>query len=419
MDYKTTLIHKDGHFGSFGGRYVPEVLVPIMDDLRDAFFEAVEDETFVRALQKLHRTYTGRPTPLYHCENLSAKLGGAQIFMKNEGLLHTGAHKINHCLGQALIAKRMGKKRVIAETGAGQHGLATATVCAKFGLDCTVYMGAKDYARQRPNVFWMEQLGATVIPVTDGDQTLRDAINAALRDLISHPEETHYLLGTVCGPNPYPAMNTYFQKIIGEEVRTQIEDQTGGSPDYLIACVGGGSNALGLFYDFLDDENVRMIGVEAGGKGVEGHEHAARFQGGSVGVAEGFKSYFLQNGDGQLSSTHSISAGLDYAGVGPQIAYLQETKRVTFSYAMDRDVISAYQRLAQTEGVFAALESSHAVAEVIKLAPTLNQEQIIVFNCSGRGDKDLFIVTKELGDEGFKTFLSDELAEMNKGSGSS
>ena len=419
MDYKTTLIHKDGHFGSFGGRYVPEVLVPIMDDLRDAFFEAVEDEAFVRALQKLHRTYTGRPTPLYHCENLSEKLGGAQIFMKNEGLLHTGAHKINHCLGQALIAKRMGKKRVIAETGAGQHGLATATVCAKFGLDCTVYMGAKDYARQRPNVFWMEQLGATVIPVTDGDQTLRDAINAALRDLISHPEETHYLLGTVCGPNPYPAMNTYFQKIIGKEVRTQIEDQTGGSPDYLIACVGGGSNALGLFYDFLDDENVRMIGVEAGGKGVEGHEHAARFQGGSVGVAEGFKSYFLQNGDGQLSSTHSISAGLDYAGVGPQIAYLQETKRVTFSYAMDRDVISAYQRLAQTEGVFAALESSHAVAEVIKLAPTLNQEQIIVFNCSGRGDKDLFIVTKELGDEGFKTFLSDELAEMNKGSGSS
>ena len=419
MDYKTTLIHKDGHFGSFGGRYVPEVLVPIMDDLRDAFFEAVEDEAFVRALQKLHRTYTGRPTPLYHCENLSEKLGGAQIFMKNEGLLHTGAHKINHCVGQALIAKRMGKKRVIAETGAGQHGLATATVCAKFGLDCTVYMGAKDYARQRPNVFWMEQLGATVIPVTDGDQTLRDAINAALRDLISHPEETHYLLGTVCGPNPYPAMNTYFQKIIGEEVRTQIEDQTGGSPDYLIACVGGGSNALGLFYDFLDDENVRMIGVEAGGKGVEGHEHAARFQGGSVGVAEGFKSYFLQNGDGQLSSTHSISAGLDYAGVGPQIAYLQETKRVTFSYAMDRDVISAYQRLAQTEGVFAALESSHAVAEVIKLAPTLNQEQIIVFNCSGRGDKDLFIVTKELGDEGFKTFLSDELAEMNKGSGSS
>ena len=416
MEYKTTLINKDGHFGAFGGRYVPEILVPIMDDLRDAFFDAVEDESFVEELIKLHQNYTGRPTPLYHCENLSAKLDGAQIFMKNEGLLHTGAHKINHCLGQALIAKRMGKKRVIAETGAGQHGLATATVCAKFGLDCTVYMGVKDYARQRPNVFWMEQLGATVIPVTDGDQTLRDAINAALRDLISQPEETHYLLGTVCGPNPYPVMNTYFQKIIGEEVRTQIEDQTGGSPDYLVACVGGGSNALGLFYDFLDDEQVKMIGVEAGGKGVDGKEHAARFHGGSVGVAEGFKSYFLQNDDGQLSSTHSISAGLDYAGVGPQIAYLQESKRVQFSYAKDDEVISAYQLLAQTEGVFAALESSHAVAEVIKLAPTLRKDQSIVFNCSGRGDKDLFIVTKELKDDGFQEFLADELRSMQKDS---
>jgi len=418
MDYKSILINRDGHFGSFGGRYVPEILVPIMDDLRDVFFDATEDKSFVEELIKLHRNYTGRPTPLYHCENLSEKLGGAQIYLKNEGLLHTGAHKINHCLGQALIAKRMGKKRVIAETGAGQHGLATATVCAKFGLDCTVYMGAKDYARQRPNVFWMEQLGATVVPVTGGDQTLRDAINAALRDLISQPEETHYLLGTVCGPNPYPAMNTYFQKIIGEEVRTQIENQTGGSPDYLVACVGGGSNALGLFYDFLDDEQVKMIGVEAGGKGVDGQEHAARFQGGSVGVAEGFKSYFLQNEDGQLSSTHSISAGLDYAGVGPQIAYLQETKRVHFSYAKDDEVIAAYQLLAQTEGVFAALESSHAVAEVIKLAPGLRRDQSIVFNCSGRGDKDLFIVTKELGDAGFQTFLTDELKAMQKASGS-
>ena len=331
--------------------------------------------------------------------------------MKNEGLLHTGAHKINHCIGQALIAKRMGKKRVIAETGAGQHGLATATVCARFGLECTVYMGAKDYARQRPNVFWMEQLGATVIPVKEGDQTLRDAINAALRDLIAHPEETHYLLGTVCGPNPYPAMNTWFQKIIGEEVREQIIEQTAGLPDYLIACVGGGSNALGLFYDFLDEPSVKMIGVEAGGKGVEGSDHAARFQGGSVGVAEGFKSYFLQNKDGQLSSTHSISAGLDYAGVGPQIAYLKESSRVKFSYAVDDEVLSAYKLLAQTEGVFAALESSHAVAEVIKLAPTLSRDQSIVFNCSGRGDKDLFIVAKELNDEGFQKFLSDQIAD--------
>jgi len=410
MNYKTTLINEDGHFGAYGGRYVPEILVPIMDDLRQAFFDATRDQSFVDELLSLHQNYTGRPTPLYHCENLSKKLGGAQIYMKNEGLLHTGAHKINHCLGQALVAKRMGKQRVIAETGAGQHGLATATVCAKFGLDCTVYMGAKDYARQRPNVFWMEQLGAEVIPVTEGDQTLRDAINAALRDLISQPEETHYLLGTVCGPNPYPAMNTYFQKVIGEEVRRQVANQTGGLPEYLVACVGGGSNALGLFYDFLDDEPVKMIGVEAGGKGVEGHEHAARFEGGTVGVAEGFKSYFLQNEDGQLSSTHSISAGLDYAGVGPQIAFLKESGRVQFSYAKDDDVMSAYQLLASTEGVFAAMESSHAVAEVIKLAPGLRNDQSIVFNCSGRGDKDLFIVTKELEDKGFQTFLKDQVS---------
>jgi len=414
MNYKQTVINKEGHFGSFGGRYVPEILVPIMDELRDAFFEATEDASFVKDLQKLHRTYTGRPTPLYHCQNLSVQLGGAQIYLKNEGLLHTGAHKINHCLGQALIAKRMGKHRVIAETGAGQHGLATATVCARFGLDCTVYMGAKDYARQRPNVFWMEQLGATVVPVEEGDQTLRDAINAALRDLISHPEETHYLLGTVCGPNPYPAMNTYFQKVIGEEVRQQVQAQTGGAPDYLVACVGGGSNALGLFYDFLDDPHVTMIGVEAGGKGVEGDEHAARFQGGTVGVAEGFKSYFLQNEDGQLASTHSISAGLDYAGVGPQIAYLQTQERIQFSYAQDEEVLHAYQMLARTEGIFAALESSHAVAEVIKLAPSLRSDQTIVFNCSGRGDKDLFIVTKAMQDTGFREFLEDELQEMSR-----
>lgn len=409
MNFKQTVINREGHFGSFGGRYVPEILVPIMDELRDAFFEATEDDSFVEDLHKLHRTYTGRPTPLYHCQNLSEQLGGAQIYLKNEGLLHTGAHKINHCLGQALIAKRMGKKRIIAETGAGQHGLATATVCARFGMGCTVYMGAKDYARQRPNVFWMEQLGATVIPVEEGDQTLRDAINAALRDLISHPEETHYLLGTVCGPNPYPAMNTYFQKVIGEEVRQQVMAQVGGAPDYLVACVGGGSNALGLFYDFLDDQHVTMIGVEAGGNGVEGDEHAARFQGGTVGVAEGFKSYFLQNADGQLASTHSISAGLDYAGVGPQIAYLRTCERVQFSYAQDDEVLHAYQRLARAEGVFAALESSHAVAEVIKLAPQLSSDKIIVFNCSGRGDKDLFIVTKAMKDAGFREFLEDEL----------
>lgn len=409
---KEILIHQDGHFGPYGGRYVPEILVPIMDDLRDAFFTAIQDDQFVEELKYLHKHYTGRPTPLYYCENLTRRLGGAQVYMKNEGLLHTGAHKINHCLGQALIAKKMGKTRVIAETGAGQHGLATATVCAKFGLECIVYMGAKDYRRQRPNVFWMEQLGATVIPVAEGGQTLRDAINAALRDLISNPSNTHYLLGTVCGPNPYPAMNTYFQKVIGEETREQMIDQTGGLPDHMIACVGGGSNALGFFYDFLDDPNVKLTGVEAGGKGVDGVEHAARFEGGKVGVVEGFKSYFLQNEEGQLADTHSISAGLDYAGVGPQISYLKDDGRVRFTYAKDDDVLKAYQILAKTEGVFAALESSHAVAEVIKLTPTLDKTKTVVFNCSGRGDKDLFIVTKEMQDEKFSEYLRDQVRDV-------
>lgn len=408
---KDVLINRDGHFGPYGGRYVPEILVPIMDDLRDAFFSAIQDNSFADELKDLYRNYTGRPTPLYRCDNLSQRLGGAQIYMKNEGLLHTGAHKINHCLGQALIAKKMGKTRVIAETGAGQHGLATATVCAKFGLECVVYMGAKDYKRQRPNVFWMEQLGATVIPVEEGSQTLRDAINAALRDLISNPTDTHYLLGTVCGPNPYPAMNTYFQKIIGEETRAQIIEQTGALPDHMVACVGGGSNALGFFYDFLDDPEVQLTGVEAGGKGVDGTEHAARFEGGKVGVVEGFKSYFLQNDEGQLSDTHSISAGLDYAGVGPQISYLKDEGRVRFTHAIDEDVLSAYQLLAETEGIFAALESSHAVAEVVKLAPTLDKTKTVVFNCSGRGDKDLFIVTKEMQDEKFTEYLRDQIEE--------
>jgi len=394
MNFKKTLINRDGHFGPFGGRYVPEILVPVMDDLRDAFFAAAEDSHFVSELKDLHRHYLGRPTPLYHCENLSKKLGGARIYLKNEGLLHTGAHKINHCVGQALLARRMGKKCIIAETGAGQHGLATAAVSAKFGFPCTIYMGAKDYERQRPNVFWMERLGATVVPVEEGNRTLRDAVNAALRDLISHPADTHYLLGTVCGPHPYPSMNTYFQKIIGEEARQQVLEQAGRLPNHLVACVGGGSNAMGLFYDFFDEASVRMVGVEAGGKGITGHEHAARFQGGSIGVAEGFKSYFLQNNDGQLSDTHSISAGLDYAGVGPQLAYLKESGRVHFTYATDEEVLAAYQTLAGDEGILAALESCHAAAEAIKLAPTLPSDQIIVFNCSGRGDKDLFIVNQ-------------------------
>ncbi|MBI4232415.1 tryptophan synthase subunit beta [Candidatus Peregrinibacteria bacterium] len=379
----------------------------IMKDLTKSFFEAKLDREFSASLRDLYKNYSGRPTPLYFCENLTRKLGGAKIFLKNEGLNHTGAHKINHCLGQALLAKKLGKKRIIAETGAGQHGLASATVAARFGLECTVYMGAKDVARQRPNVFWMEQLGASVVPVEDGGQILRDAINAALRDLISNPENTHYLLGTVCGPHPYPAMNTFFQKIVGEEVRKQLNVK----PDYLVACVGGGSNAMGLFYEFMDDAEVKMIAVEAGGKGVKGaakdgrFKHAARFKGGRVGVVEGFKSYFLQNEDGQIAETQSISAGLDYSGVGPQLAYLHDIGRVQFTYALDDEVLEAYLLLARTEGIFAAMESSHAVAEVIKLAPKLGRDKTIVLNCSGRGDKDLFIVTEKLGDKKFKEFL--------------
>ncbi|MBU1018486.1 MAG: tryptophan synthase subunit beta [Patescibacteria group bacterium] len=392
---KKYILNKTGHFGEYGGRYVPELLMPIMEELEKVFYESIKDRSFQDELNGLYKTYSGRPTPLYFCENLSKKLGGARIYLKNEGLNHTGAHKINHCLGQALLAKRLGKKRVIAETGAGQHGLATATVCAKLGLECVVYMGAKDFRRQRPNVFFMERLGAKVVPVKSGGQILRDAINEALKDLISNPEDTHYLLGTVCGPHPYPVMNAHFQSIVGREVRKQLD----GSPDYLVACVGGGSNAIGLFHDFLDDEGVKMIGVEAGGKGIKETsskcDHAARFETGETGVVEGFKSYFLQNKDGQIKDTHSISAGLDYSGVGPQLVYLKDIGRIETSYALDDEVLSAYELLARTEGVFAALESCHAVAEVIKLAPKLPKNKIIVFNCSGRGDKDLFIVTEK------------------------
>jgi tryptophan synthase beta chain len=392
---KKYILNSDGHFGEFGGSYIPELLIPIMEELDAAFVKAKKDPAFQKELKLLYDTYSGRPTPLYYCENLTKKLGGAKIYLKNEGLNHTGAHKINHCLGQALLAKRLGKKRVIAETGAGQHGLATATVCAKLGMKCTVYMGAKDYKRQRPNVFWMTKLGAEVIPVKTGGQILRDAINEALRDLISDPVDTHYLLGTVCGPHPYPVMNAYFQSIIGREVRKQLK----GIPDYLVACIGGGSNAIGLFHDFLDDKKVKMIGVEAGGKGIKENdkscEHAARFETGKVGVAEGFKSYFLQNKDGQIKNTHSISAGLDYSGVGPQLSYLKDTGRIQSAYATDTEVLKAYETLAKTEGIFAALESCHAVVEVLKLAKKLPKTKKIVFNCSGRGDKDLFIVTKK------------------------
>lgn len=406
---KTYLLNKTGHFGSYGGRYIPELLIPIMEDLEKEFYTAIKDKAFLAELKDLYHNFSGRPTPLTYLPNLTKHLSGAKIYLKNEGLNITGAHKINHCLGQALLAKRLGKARIIAETGAGQHGYATATMAAKFGLECTIYMGAKDYSRQRPNVFWMERLGAKVVPVEEGGQILRDAISAALRDLISNPEDTHYLLGTVCGPHPYPVMNTFFQKIVGEEVRKQIKTQAGKLPDYLVACAGGGSNAMGLFYDFLDEPSVKMIGVEAGGTRITGkdgkYEHAARFQGAEVGVVEGFKSYFLQDENGQIAETKSISAGLDYPGIGPQHAYLHDIGRVEYRYALDSEVLEAYELIARMEGIIPAMESTHALVEVIKLAPKLQKDQVIVFNCSGRGEKDLFITTQHFDKENFNTFL--------------
>lgn len=396
------------HFGPYGGRYVPEMLIPALEALKSEYALAKRDPRFQAELKELYHSYSGRPTPLTFAANLTKKLGGARIYLKNEGLNHTGAHKINHCLGQALLAKRMGKTRLIAETGAGQHGLATATVAAKFGMRCTVYMGEIDIARQRPNVFHMQQLGAEVIPVSFGSRTLKDAVNAALKDWMATSDETHYVIGSVLGPDPYPEMNRDFQSIVGKEVRSQIRKAEGRLPDVLIACVGGGSNAIGLFYPFLKDAKVNMIGVEAGGRGNRAGAHAKRFPDGQVGVIEGYKSYFLQTKDGQVGATHSISAGLDYPGIGPELAYLHDRKRIAFTSANDREALRAYQILARTEGIFAALESCHAVAEVIRLAPKMRKRMILVANLSGRGDKDLFITARALGDRSFRSFLKEE-----------
>ncbi len=410
MSYRTTILESDGHFGEYGGMYVSEMLFPIMQELSAAFEAARLDHNFVAELKALQQQYTGRPTPLHYAKNLSEKSGGAQIYLKNEGLVHTGAHKMNHCLGQGLLAKRMGKTRIIAETGAGQHGLATATMCAMLGLECVVYMGAKDVARQRPNVFWMETLGATVVPVEAGSQTLRDAINEAMRDLVSNPYDTHYLLGTVCGSHPYPKMNAVFQAIISEELQTQFPELSGNkTPDAVVACVGGGSNAIGAFFHYLDEAKVRLIGVEAGGRGVEGDEHAARFvagkHGGSVGVSAGMKSVFLQNSDGQMRDTHSISAGLDYTGVSPIHAWLKDEGRVEYTYATDDQTMEGWRMLTKTEGIIPALESAHAVAAGIEIAKTMSPDQHLIINVSGRGDKDLFITSKAVGDEKFRDFL--------------
>lgn len=386
--------------------------MPALEELEHTFYAAREDSDFLEDLALLRRDFVGRPTPLLFCENLTKKLGGARIFVKNEGLAHTGAHKINHCVGQALIAKRMNKRRIIAETGAGQHGVATSAVCAKFGLECVVYMGARDVARQRPNVFWMEQLGSTVVPVQFGGQRLKDAVNAALKDWITNVTTSHYLLGSCLGPHPFPEMNRFFQRVVGDEIRSQMLELTGRLPDVVIACVGGGSNALGAFDAFLEEKKVTLVGVEAGGHGVRSGKHAVRLQGGQPGVVEGYKSYWLQNEDGQIAETHSISAGLDYAGIGPLHAHLHDVGRVHYTHATDKDVLKAFSMLARTEGIFAALESSHAVAEAIRLAPTLPRTKSIVINVSGRGEKDIFILAKHLADSSFTDFMRNYLREM-------
>ena len=407
-------VDESGHYGPYGGRYAPEVLMPALLELEQCFEEAKRDVSFIEELRLLQRDFIGRPTPLVKCTNLSRHLGGATIYLKNEGVAHTGAHKINHCVGQALITKRMGKKRVIAETGAGQHGLATSSVCARFGFECVVYMGARDVARQRPNVFWMEQLGATVVPVTFGGQRLKDAVNAAMKDWITNVDSSHYLLGSCLGCHPFPEMNRYFQKVVGEEIREQLREATGKLPDMVIACVGGGSNSIGAFDAFLEQPSVSLVGVEAGGVGNKDGEHAQRFRGGKVGVVEGYKSYWLLDDDGQVSDTHSISAGLDYAGIGPLHAYLRDKKRVSYTSATDREVLHAFQLLAKHEGIFASLESSHALAQAIKIAPSLARSKTIVVNLSGRGEKDIFILARHLADNHFVDFLERYVSEIKK-----
>jgi len=380
-----------GRFGEFGGRYVPETLMHPVEELEQAFTAARHDPKFKAELDHLLKDFAGRPTPLFEAQRLSGHLGGARVFLKREDLLHTGAHKINNCLGQGLLVRRMGKTRVVAETGAGQHGVATATVAALLGLDCTVYMGAEDMARQAPNVFRMRLLGAEVVSVNSGSRTLKDAINEAMRDWVTNVENTHYLLGSVLGPHPYPVMVREFHRVIGQEARCQIVESAGRLPDLLCACVGGGSNSIGLFHDFLGDREVKMVGVEAGGRSVNLGDHAARFSGGSPGVLHGTYTYVLQTDDGLISTTHSISAGLDYPAVGPEHAALYRQGRVEYTRVSDQEALEAARLLARTEGIIPALESAHALAEVMRRAPKMPREQIIVMNLSGRGDKDLGI----------------------------
>ena len=386
---ETTLPDANGRFGEYGGRYVPETLMHPLQELEDEYFRAQNDPEFQNELQYYLREFCGRPTPLYHAERLTRDLGGAKIYLKREDLLHTGAHKINNAMGQILLAKRMGKTRIIAETGAGQHGVATATVAAMFGLECVIYMGSVDCKRQELNVFRMRMLGAEVVSVEAGQKTLKEAVNEAMRDWVTNVRSTHYILGTAYGAHPYPVMVRNFQRVIGDEARRQILEQEERLPDHLIACVGGGSNAIGLFYPFLGDKAVAMTGGEAGGEGIIDGKHAARFQGGGLGVLQGTRSFVLQDEDGQIQLTHSVSAGLDYAAVGPEHAWLRDADRVQYTYATDAEALAAFQQLAKLEGIIPALESSHAIAEVIKAAPKMSADQIIIVNLSGRGDKDV------------------------------
>ena len=404
-----------GYYSDFGGAFLPEILTATFDELAAAFNDAKADPNFWQEYETLMSTYSCRPTPLTYAGNLTRHFGGARIYVKREDLNHTGAHKANNVMGQGLLVQRMGKTRVIAETGAGQHGVATATMAARFGFDCTIYMGEVDVERQRPNVFWMEQLGAEVIPVKDGTRILKDAINEAFRDWVSNMDNTHYALGTACGPHPFPEMVVWFQSIIGREVRSQVLEREGKLPDRVYACVGGGSNAMGIFSGFLDDAGVQLVGVEAGGRGLDSGAHASRLcsTDAAIGVAQGYKTYFLQNAEGQMKETHSIAAGLDYVGVSPILSHLKETGRARFAVATDREVVEAMRLTIRKEGLIPALESAHAFVQAFKEAPEMAPEDIIVINQSGRGDKDIFTVADAFQDPGWREFIIRKAAQYH------
>ena len=388
-----------GRFGEFGGRYVAETLMPLVLELEDEYRAAKKDPAFLSQMDDLWRNYVGRPSPLYHAERMSEHFGGPKIYFKRDELNHTGAHKINNCLGQVLLAMRMGKKRIIAETGAGQHGVATATVCARFGLQCVVFMGATDVERQKPNVFRMKMLGAEIVPVSSGTGTLKDAMNEALRDWVTNVHDTFYVIGTAAGPHPYPEMVRDFQSVIGQEAKSQMQEREGRLPDAVMACIGGGSNAIGLFHPFIEDEGVRLIGVEASGHGIETGQHAAALNGGKPGILHGNKTYLLQTDDGQIIDAHSISAGLDYPGIGPEHAFLRDTGRAEYLTCTDKEALEGFQLCTRLEGIIPALEPAHAIARLSDVCETMDKDQILIMNLCGRGDKDIFSVAEHLGME--------------------